>query len=181
MKKMRKQIIVCVTGGISAYKACELVRDLMKKGYCVRVMMTKEAVKFVTELTFRNLTNQPVAVDMFDGNIDWDPCHISLAEWADVIAVVPATANFIGKLANGICDDLPSCVLMASKAEILLAPAMNTNMYQHPAFEQNLKKIKSFGYKIVSPVKGRLACGSTGIGHLAEVSLIAAEIEKLTK
>ncbi|MBU1087281.1 MAG: hypothetical protein KKD05_07170 [Candidatus Omnitrophica bacterium] len=181
MKKANKQILIAVTGGISAYKACELVRDLMKKGHAVSVMMTPEATQFVTALTFRTLTNQPVIVDMFDQDLSWDPCHISLAERADLVAVVPATANFIAKLANGLCDDISSCVIMATKAKILIAPAMNDNMYSHPAFKQNLKKIKTFGYQIVSPIKGALACGKTAIGHLATVSEISREIEKLLK
>jgi phosphopantothenoylcysteine decarboxylase / phosphopantothenate---cysteine ligase len=181
MKKPKKEIIISVTGGISAYKACELVRDLMKKDYAVSVMMTKEATEFVTALTFRTLTNQPVIIDMFDPEISWDPCHIKLADKANLIAVVPATANFIGKLANGICDDISSCVIMATKAKILIAPAMNDNMYSHPAFQQNLAKLKTFGYKIISPIKGDLACGRTGMGHLAPVNLISREIEKLLK
>lgn len=181
MKKAKKEIIIGVTGGISAYKACELVRDLMKKDYAVSVMMTKQATEFIAPLTFRALTNQPVIVDMFGENIQWDPCHISLADRADVVAVVPATANFIAKLANGFCDDITSCVIMATKAKILIAPAMNDNMFSHPAFEQNLDKLKKFGYKIVSPIKGDLACGRTGMGHLAPVETISREIEKLLK
>ncbi len=181
MKKANKQILIAVTGGISAYKACELVRNLMKKGHTLTVMMSKEATQFVTALTFRTLTNQPVIVDMFDKDIKWDPCHISLAERADLVAVVPATANFIAKLANGICDDIASCVIIATKAKVLIAPAMNANMYSHPAFKQNLDKIKKFGYKIVSPIKGELACGKTGMGHLAPVADISREIEKLLK
>jgi phosphopantothenoylcysteine decarboxylase/phosphopantothenate--cysteine ligase len=181
MSKKQKHVLVGVTGGISAYKACELVRRLMKKSFKVTVMMTKEAAQFVTELTFRNLTNQPVFTDMFSKDVAWDPCHISLAESADLVAIVPATANFIGKIANGICDDLPSCVVMATRAKILVAPAMNDNMFLHPAFKSNLNTIKKFGYTVVSPVKGRLACGKTGIGHLAEVETIALQIEKLLK
>lgn len=181
MKKAKKEIIIGVTGGISAYKACELVRDLMKKDYAVSVMMTKQATEFIAPLTFRTLTNQPVIVDMFGENIQWDPCHISLADRADLVAVVPATANFIAKLANGFCDDITSCVIMATKAKILIAPAMNDNMFSHPAFEQNLDKLKKFGYKIVSPIKGDLACGRTGMGHLAPVEIISREIEKLLK
>jgi len=179
MKKENKQILIAVTGGISAYKACELVRDLMKKGHTVTVMMTQEAKHFVTELTFRTLTHQPVISDMFASDVKWDPCHISLAERADVVAVVPATANFIGKLANGLCDEISSCVIMATKAKVLIAPAMNDNMYSHPAFKQNLEKIKKFGYTIVSPIKGELACGKTGMGHLASVTDISRDIEKL--
>jgi phosphopantothenoylcysteine decarboxylase / phosphopantothenate---cysteine ligase len=181
MKKAKKEILIGVTGGISAYKACELVRDLMKKDYAVSVMMTKQATEFITPLTFRTLTNQPVIVDMFEENMQWDPCHISLADRADVVAVVPATANFIAKLANGLCDDITSCVIMATKAKILIAPAMNDNMFSHPAFTQNLDKIKKFGYKIISPIKGDLACGRSGMGHLAPVETISREIEKLLK
>ena len=181
MVKKNKEILIGVTGGISAYKACELIRLLQKKGYGVTTALTKNAAKFVTPLTFRTLTSRPVAMDMFDDDMQWEPEHIAIAERIDLIAVVPATANFIAKLANGHCDEIISCVITATKAKVLIAPAMNDNMYRHLTVKENLKKLKSFGYKIVEPVKGALACGRVGVGHLAEVQTIAGQIEKLLK
>ena len=179
--KKNKEILIGVTGGISAYKACELIRILRNKGHGVRAALTKNAAEFVTPLTFRTLTARPVAMEMFGNDLQWEPEHIALADSVDLIAVVPATANFIAKLANGLCDDIISCVITAAKAKVLIAPAMNDNMYKHPAVKENLKKLKSFGYTIVGPVKGALACGRAGVGHLAEVETIAKQIEKLLK
>jgi phosphopantothenoylcysteine decarboxylase/phosphopantothenate--cysteine ligase len=179
--KKKKEILIGVTGGISAYKACELIRLLQKKGYGVSAALTNNAAKFITPLTFRTLTSRKVAIDMFDEGIEWELEHIALADMADVIAVVPATANFIAKLASGICDDIISCTITATKAKVVIAPAMNDNMYKHPTVKGNLKKLKSFGYKIVEPIKGNLACGRVGVGHLAEVQTIAGQIEKLLK
>lgn len=181
MKKKNKEIIIGITASISAYKSCEIVRKLTKRGYGVTVLMTKEATHFVGPLTFRTLTSHAVVVDMFDENFEMDPCHISLAERADLIAVVPATAHIIAKMALGLCDDIISCTVMASKAKILVCPAMNENMYNHKAFQANLKKIKDFGCKIVVPIKGDLACGKKGMGHLASVEEIVSTIEKHLK
>ncbi|MFH1094555.1 MAG: flavoprotein [Candidatus Omnitrophota bacterium] len=179
--KKNKEILIGVTGGISAYKACELIRLLRKKGHGVTVALTSNAAKFVTPLTFRTLTSRKVALEMFDEDMQWEPEHIALADRVDLIAVVPATANFIAKLANGHCDEIISCVITASKAQVVIAPAMNDNMYKHPTVKENLKKLKSFGYKIVEPVKGALACGRVGVGHLAEIDTIAWQIETLLK
>ncbi|MCK4994048.1 MAG: hypothetical protein KAS13_03255 [Candidatus Omnitrophica bacterium] len=179
--KKNKEILIGVTGGISAYKACELIRILRKSGYGVRAAMTANAAKFVTPLTFRTLTARPVAMEMFDDQIHWEPEHIAIADQMDLVAVVPATANFIAKLANGLCDEILSCVITATKAKVLIAPAMNDNMYEHPTVKENLKKLKSFGYTIVAPVEGELACGRVGVGHLAPVESIAGQIEKLLK
>ncbi len=179
--KKKREILIGVTGGISAYKACELVRLLRKKGHGVTVALTSNAAKFVTPLTFRTLTSRKVVMEMFNDDMSWEPEHIALAERVDLIAVVPATANFIAKLASGHCDEIISCVITATKAKVVIAPAMNDNMYKHPTVRENLKKLKSFGYKIVDPVKGALACGRVGVGHLAEVDTIAGQIEKLLK
>lgn len=181
MKKKNREILIGVTGGISAYKACELVRLLRKKGFNISVAMTEEATRFVTPLTFKTLSAREVAVDLFAPDLKWDPQHIALAERADLIAVVPATANFIAKLACGICDDIISCSITASRAKVVIAPAMNSNMYSHPSVRLNMEKIKSFGYKIIPPVKGMLACGKEGVGNLAPVETIAATLEKLLK
>ncbi|MCP4649506.1 MAG: hypothetical protein GY853_05405 [PVC group bacterium] len=178
MKKKPKEIVIGVTAGISAYKACEVVRSLKKKGHSVTVLMTKDAVNFIGPLTFKTLSERPVVIDMFEENMQWDPCHIALADKADVIAIVPATAQMIAKLALGLCDDIISCVILAAKLKPVICPAMNDNMYKHPATQTNLKKLKDFGYKIISPIKGKLACGKYGIGHLAPVDVIVSEIEK---
>lgn len=175
--KKAKEIILGVTGGISAYKACDLVRLLQRDGFNITVVMTKEAANFVKPLTFQTLSGNEVFSDMFEKNIEWNPKHISLAKKADIIIIAPVTANFIGKLASGICDDLISCICLAAEAKIILCPAMNENMYKHKIVQANLEKLKNLGMVIVSPIKGRLACGDVGIGHMAEVE----EIAKITK
>ncbi len=180
-KKNPKEIVVGVCGGISAYKACELVRLLKKRGHMVTVLMTEEARNFVAPLTFRTLSGRPVVSDMFSENVVWDPVHISIADRADLVVIVPATAHIIAKSAQGLCDDIISCVLMATKAKVLFCPAMNDNMYAHPSLQNNLKTLKKYGYDICGPVKGDLACGRTGPGHLAGVDEIARRIEKLVK
>ena len=181
MKRKTNEIVIGITASISAYKSCEIVRQLTKRGHKVTVLMTKDAVNFIGPLTFRTLTGRPVVVDMFDENFEWDPCHITLAEKADLIVVVPATVQIIAKFALGLCDDIISCTIMASKAKTIVCPAMNENMYLHKAFQANLKTIKDFGYKIISPIKGDLACGKVGMGHLASVDKIVSEIEKQLK
>lgn len=179
--KTKKEIIVGVSAGISAYKACELVRVLVKKEYGVTVLMSPDAVNFVGPLTFATLTSRPVITDMFSNDIQWDPCHIALAEKADLVVVVPATAHIIGKLACGLCDDIITCVIMATKAQVVICPAMNDNMYNHAAFQSNLSAVKKMGYSIVGPIEGELACGRQGIGHVAEIETIINKIEKLLK
>jgi len=177
----KKEIIVGVTGGISAYKTCEVVRYFRKKDFGVTVLMTPEAQQFVGPLTFRTLSGRPVVTDMFAENIAWDPCHIALAEKADCIVVAPATARSIARLALGLCDDIISCVITASKAPVIICPAMNDNMYRHPAVQANLKILKKFGYEIIGPVEGRLASGKRAIGHLAEIDEIIRAIEKTVR
>jgi phosphopantothenoylcysteine decarboxylase/phosphopantothenate--cysteine ligase len=174
----KKEVIVGVTGGISAYKACEIVRLLTKKKHGVTVLMTPEAKQFIGPLTFRTLSGRPVIGDIFAETMHWDPCHITLADKADCIVVVPATAHSIAKLAQGFCDDIISCVITASKAKIIICPAMNDAMYRHPTVRANLIALKKFGYRIVGPIQGHLACGTTGVGHLAEVDTIVGAIEK---
>ncbi|RKY36192.1 MAG: phosphopantothenoylcysteine decarboxylase [Candidatus Omnitrophota bacterium] len=177
-----KEVIVCVAASISAYKACDLVRILTKKNFSVRVLMTPEAVNFIQPLTFSTLSYKPVFTDMFaDTFINGRPLHIALARQADLIVVVPATANVIAKLACGICDDLVTGVIIAAKTKIMVCPAMNDYMYNHPATKINLQKIKEFGYQVISPSVGQLADGKVGIGHLAEIALISAKIEEALK
>lgn len=176
MKKI-KEIILGVTGSISAYKACDLLRFLKNSGFNIRVVMTEEATNFIKPLTFQALSGNEVYINMFTENTSWNPKHIALAKAADIIVIAPATANFIAKLANGICDDLLSCICVATRAKIVLCPAMNENMYKHKAVQDNVRKIKELGVIIVGPVKGRLASGDIGIGHMVEVE----DIVRVTK
>lgn len=174
-----KTVVLGVTGGIAVYKACDLVSSLRKLGIEVHVIMTKSASEFVTPMTFQTMSQNFVTLDMFEEPKTWDVEHIALAKKADVFVVAPATANIIGKMANGIADDMLSTTLMATRAPILVAPAMNTNMYSHPVTQENINKLERLGYKFVEPASGRLACGDEGKGKLAPVEEILKEILKL--
>jgi phosphopantothenoylcysteine decarboxylase/phosphopantothenate--cysteine ligase len=174
-----KNVVLGVTGGIAAYKALELVSKLKKLNINVDVAMSRSAQEFITPLTFQSLSQNPVITDMFDEPKAFEIAHISLAKKADVFAVVPATANIIGKIANGISDDFISTSIMATKAKILIAPAMNTQMYANPMVQENIRKLKNHGYTFVSPGAGRLACGDVGEGKLAVVDDILEEILNL--
>ncbi len=174
-------VVLGVTGSIAAYKACELVRLFVKNGDDVHVIMTENACEFVTPLTFQTLSRNPVAIRQFEEPTDWRPGHISLAEAADVVVVAPATANILAKMAHGIADDMLSSVLLATKASILVAPAMNAGMYENAATQANLATLRERGVKVVEPTSGELACGTTGAGRLADPSVIfkaVAEGEK---
>lgn len=168
----KKNIVVGVCGGIAAYKALYIVSALRKKGINVDVIMTEHATKFVTPLTFQSISANAVIVDMFQEPKVWEIQHISLAKKADLILVVPATANIIGKVANGIADDMLSTTIMATKAPVVFAPAMNTNMYENPIVQQNIERLKSFGYTFIEPECGRLACGDVGKGKLPDPKII---------
>lgn len=169
----KKNVVLGVCGGIAAYKALDVVSTLRKKGINVDVIMTEHAAEFVTPLTFQSLSYNAVIVDMFEEPKVWEIQHISLAKKADLILVVPATANIIGKVANGIADDMLSTTIMASKAPVIFAPAMNTNMLENPIVQQNIDKLKSFGYEFIEPTSGRLACGDEGKGKLPDPKLIS--------
>ena len=173
-----KNIIVGVTGGIAAYKSCELVRGLIKKQASVQVVMTKNATEFITPLTLQTLSGKKVAINTFDLQWESEIGHISLADSADLIVVAPATASFIGKVASGIADSLLSTVILATKAPIILCPAMNVNMYENPVVKDNIEKLKERGFIIMEPGEGNLACGWEGKGRLPEIEDILAEIEK---
>lgn len=164
-----KNVVLGVTGGIAAYKAAELASAMVKKGIGVYVIMTRHATEFVAPLTFETLTNHPVVVDMFMRNIPWEVEHISLAKRADAFLVAPASANFIGKLACGIADDMLSTTAMATTAPMVIAPAMNMNMYASAAVQENLATLQRRGAVIVPPGVGRLACGDVGPGRLADL------------
>jgi phosphopantothenoylcysteine decarboxylase/phosphopantothenate--cysteine ligase len=172
-----KVIILGVTGGIAAYKAVELLRLLTKAGATVHVIMTRAAQEFVTPLTFQTLSMNPVTTDLFNLISEREIGHIALADRADLVIIAPATANMIGKIAGGIADDMLSTTVMATKAPVLVAPAMNVNMYENPCYRENEEKLRRLGYLIVAPASGLLACGWEGQGKLQEPAIIFAEAE----
>ena len=161
-------VVLGVTGSIAAYKACELVRLLVKRGDDVHVVMTEHARAFVTPLTFQTLSRNPVESDLFADPQDWKPGHISLAAAADLVVVAPATANILAKMAHGIADDLLSSTLLATKAPVVVAPAMNTGMWENPATQANIAALTARGVRVVQPGTGDLACGTEGAGRMAE-------------
>lgn len=163
-----KNIVVGVTGGIAAYKAAEVVSRLKKLGANVYVIMTKHSTEFVAPLTFQSISQNYVVTDMFEDPKTWDVEHISLAQRADLFLIVPATANIVGKVANGIADDMLSTTIMATEAPVFFALAMNTKMYENKLFQSNVKRLTEFGYTFIKPDSGRLACGDIGPGKLAE-------------
>ena len=163
----KRCVVLGVTGGIAVYKALDVISALRKKDVDVRVIMTKSATEFVTPLTFQSMSQNIVTTDMFAEPKAWEIQHISLAKRADVFLVAPATANIIGKVANGIADDMLSTTIMATRAKVVFAPAMNTNMYTNPIVQENIAKLKKLGYEFIEPASGRLACGDEGKGKLA--------------
>lgn len=174
---MKKNIVLGVTGSIAAYKACDITSKLAKKSINIDVIMTKSATNFVHPLTFQTLSSNVVNVDMFDDIKYWEVNHISLAKKADILLIAPATANIIAKLANGIADDMLSSVALATKNQIIIAPAMNTNMYENPATIENIEKLKKRGVKFIEPDSGMLACKDVGKGKLADVDTIVDIID----
>lgn len=172
-----KTIVLGVTGGIAAYKACDLASQLRKAGVSVHAVLTPNAKEFITPLSLQTITRNPVHCEQFDSQGQWRPEHIELADKADLILVAPATANAIAKLANGICDELLSSIILASKAKIMLAPSMNPRMYEHPATQRNLAILETnFRYKIIPPDEGEVACGDWGTGKMASVEAIVDEV-----
>ncbi|MEW6696042.1 MAG: bifunctional phosphopantothenoylcysteine decarboxylase/phosphopantothenate--cysteine ligase CoaBC [Bacillota bacterium] len=174
-----KHITVGITGGIAVYKAAELVRSLVKAGANVHVAMTPAAREFMTPLTFEVLTGNPVHGQLFQAGAEGGVLHIDLAQQADLMVIVPATANIIGKAAGGIADDLVSTLILAAACPVLFCPAMNVVMYNNPAVQENISKLRQFGYHFADPSEGRLACGTTGKGRLADHETIFHHIEKL--
>lgn len=169
-------VLVVVTGGIACYKACEVVSSLRKAGADVRVVMTENATKFVSPLTFETLSNNPVAVDTFRRDTPWEVEHVSLAKRADIAVVVPATANVIGKMACGIADDMATTTLLAVKAPVVVCPAMNVNMYENEAVRDNIALLKKRGFLFVEADEGFLACGDVGKGRLAAPAVIVQKV-----
>ncbi|GAA0612705.1 bifunctional phosphopantothenoylcysteine decarboxylase/phosphopantothenate--cysteine ligase CoaBC [Virgibacillus siamensis] len=165
---LNKNVLLGVSGGIAAYKACALTSKLTQQGANVKVVMTKNATEFVSPLTFQALSRNPVYTDTFDEKDPGKIAHIDVADWADIVLIAPATANIIGKIANGISDDMLSTIMLATQASVYIAPAMNVHMYAHNAVMDNMKKLESWGYHFIEPGAGYLACGYVGKGRLEE-------------
>ncbi len=178
---MKKTIVLGVTGGIAAFKAAQLTSNLIKKGYDVEVIMTQNATQFITPLTFESLTKHNVMVDTFEKVADRSVKHISIAQRADLFVIVPATANMIAKVVYGIADDMLSTTFLAAKCPKVICPAMNTNMYENPVTQRNIKMAIDLGYEIIEPEKGYLACGDVGTGKLADIAIIERKIEEMLK
>lgn len=171
-----KTIVLGVTGSIAAYKIANLASMLIKQHATVHVIMTRNACNFITPTTFETLTGNKCLVDTFDRNFEFQVEHVALAKRADLFLIAPATANVIGKLANGICDDMLTTTVFATKAPRLVSPAMNTNMWENPILQDNLRKLEHYGYEIIQPAAGRLACGDTGSGKMPSEELLMEHI-----
>ena len=177
----QKNIIIGITGSIAAYKVCDLINHLRKKGHNVICIMTRQAEEFITRLTLETLSGSKVYNDMFELPDKREVAHVSLAEKASLIVVCPATANIIGKLASGICDDLLTATVISSTSHVLIAPAMNDKMYRNKITKRNIETLKKVGYEFIDPIRGHLACGYVGVGHLAGLTEILKRIEKTLK
>ena len=175
---MRKHIVIGISGGIAAYKTLTLIRLFKKSGYEVRVTATRNALQFVTPLTIETLSENRLYTDMFDTNRTLEVEHISMAEWADALVVAPATANIIAKLAHGIADDALSTLFLAVRKPVFIAPAMNTNMYENPAVQQNIDSLRERGCLILAPNEGFLACGTSGSGRMQEPEEIFETVDE---
>jgi len=171
-----KTILLGVTGSIAAYKTANLASLLVKQHCDVHVLMTANATEFISPITFETLTNNKVPVDTFDRNFQYNTEHIALAKRADLVVIAPATANIIAKLANGIADDMLTTTVLACRCNKIIAPAMNTAMYENPVTQENLNKLKSFGWKVITPASGWLACGDVGLGKMPEPELLLETI-----
>jgi phosphopantothenoylcysteine decarboxylase/phosphopantothenate--cysteine ligase len=174
----KKTVVLGITGGIAAYKAADLASKLTQAGARVETVMTEAAAKFITPLTLRNLTGRPVVTDMFEMASEYSEEHIALAAAADVVAIVPATANTIAKLASGMADDMLGCVVLATEAPVIVAPAMNDVMYANSVTQENIEKLKARDFQFIEPEYGRLASGKIGKGRLASIETIMQTIEK---
>lgn len=174
----KKNVILGVTASIAIYKACDVLRQLQEENFAVSVVMTKESIELIRPIVFQSLSGGKVYQGLFELPEAWDIEHVALAETADLVLIAPATANIIAKIASGICDDLLTCIVSATKAPVLIAPAMNENMYRNRILQANINKLKSLGYKFIEPRKGRLACGKVGTGCLAQIDTIINEVKK---
>ncbi|MFH1441197.1 MAG: flavoprotein [Candidatus Omnitrophota bacterium] len=173
-----KNIILGVTASVAIYKSCDLLRCLKEEKFLVSVVMTKESQELIKPKLFESLSLNKVYCGLFDESSSWEIEHVSLADKADLILIAPATANIIGKIAGGICDDLLTCIVMASKAPVLICPAMNDVMYKNVITQTNIAKLKKCGYKFLAPVEGKLACGKMGIGCFVSIEEIVKEVKK---
>ncbi len=176
-----KNIVIGITGGIAAYKACEIVSYLVHQGALVDVIMTNNACEFISPLTLETLSKHKVITDMFEKKEHIEVEHISLARKADLFLIVPATANIIGKVANGIADDMLSTTIMATDTKVVFAPAMNNGMYTNKIVQDNIRKLKKYGYEFIEPDTGNLACGYKAIGKLANKNKIIEYLENIFK
>lgn len=172
-----KTVLLGVTGGIAAYKMADVASSLVKLGAKVHVLMTQNATNFINPITFETLTSNKCIIDTFDRNFDFKVEHISLAKAADIVLIAPATADVIGKIANGIADDMLTTTIMACKCPILISPSMNTNMYDNPIVQDNMNRLKHYGYKIIEPDNGHLACGDSGKGKLPSPETLVNHIK----
>jgi phosphopantothenoylcysteine synthetase/decarboxylase len=176
-----RNIVLGVTGSIAAHKAVDIASQLTKAGFSVHVAMTGDALRFITPLPFKTMSRHPVVADLYDEEEGWKPSHIELADNADLLLIAPATANVIAKLAHGIADDALTCIALAltPAAKMLLAPAMNGKMWQHPATQQNVSLLKSRGVEFIGPDEGLLSCGYEGVGRLMPVEKVVERASAL--
>lgn len=174
-----RKILLVITGSIAAYKIPDLIQFLRDKGARVTCVLTEAGKKFVTSLTVRAVSGEPVYEDFFTPHTPYDVIHTSLAEWADLILVAPASANFIARIAAGLAGDLASSILLASNRPVLLAPAMNDLMYQNPLTQENMAKLRRIGYRFADPVEGHLVCGREALGHISDTETITRQVAAL--
>ncbi|MCX5692207.1 MAG: hypothetical protein NTX47_00755 [Candidatus Omnitrophica bacterium] len=175
-----KNVIIGVTASVACYKAFDVISGLRSLGINVTAVLTKETEEFIKPILFQTISgNKIITADLFKLPEEWDSVHITLAEKADCIVIAPATANIIAKIAAGICDDMLTCAVCATRAPVLLAPAMNENMYNNKIVQENVGRLKKLGYHFTGPVKGRLACGTEGIGHIQDPQVIIKEVKSL--
>jgi len=181
--KRSPQVVVGVTGSIAAHKAVDLVSFLVQRDCAVRVVMTADALRFVTEVPFKTLSRNPVVKDLYETDEDWVPQHISLADWADVVVIAPATANTIAKIACGIADNALTCLALALRPEtgLLIAPAMNGRMWSHEATEENVRILTARGVNMIGPAEGLQACGYSGKGRMSPVEEIGAQVMEMLR
>ncbi|HOC02212.1 MAG TPA: flavoprotein [bacterium] len=174
---MKKNIVIGICGSIAAYKVPSLIRKLQDKNWNIKVIMTQAATEFITPLTIETISKNKVYIDLFKRD-EWEISHISLSEFGNVLLIIPATGNIIGKIAAGIADDLLSSTVMAFSGRVIFAPAMNVKMWGNPIVQENVKKLKKLGYKFIGPEKGKLANGTIGQGRLSDIEKIVEELEK---
>ena len=176
---LKKTILLGLSGSIALYRSCDLVRELKSEGANVICVMTKSAEKFVTATTFQALSGNTVYTDPFSTQEDWAVLHTTLADKADLILICPASTNLIARLASGMADDMVTSVVLASKAKVLIAPAMNDNMLSHKITQENIQKLKKVGYQFIEPIEGDLVCGRVGVGHIAEQATILDHVKSI--